>query len=136
MSGKLIFVDSGVLITAARGQDLVLRARALAVLRDPQHLFASSAFVRLEVMPKAIWSGNRTELDFYEAFFNVVSAWPADNEAVIRQAHCEAAVCGLGTVDALHVSATVLLGAAELVTIEKPTKSIHCTRSIKVVSLR
>lgn len=87
-------------------------------------------------MPKAIWSGNRTELDFYEAFFNVVSAWPTDNEDVIRQAHLEAAACGLGTVDALHIAAAVLLSAAELVTIEKPSKSIHRTRSIKVVTLR
>ncbi len=128
MNGKLIFVDSGVLITATRGQEPVLRA--------PQHLVASSEFMRLEVMPKAVWTGNRTEQDFYEAFFSVVSAWPTDNEAVIRQAHNEAAACGLGSLDALHIAAAVLLGAAELVTIEKPTKSIHRTRSIKDMTLR
>jgi hypothetical protein len=37
--------------------------------------------------------------------------------------------------DALHVAAAAGLGASELVTIEKPTRSIHRARSIKVVTL-
>lgn len=132
----LTFIDSGVLITAARGQDAALRLKALTILNDPNRSFASSRFVWLEVMPKAIWAGNQAEQTFYENFFNSVSAWPNDNDAVISQAEKEAASEGLGSIDALHIAAAVLLGANELVTIEKPQKSIHRTKSIKVVSIR
>jgi len=38
--------------------------------------------------------------------------------------------------DALHVAAAVLMNADELATIEKPTKSIHRTHSIKIISIR
>lgn len=69
MSRRLTFVDSGVLISAARGQDKTLKARALAILNDPQRDFASSSFVRLEVLPKAIWTRKQDEQTFYETFF-------------------------------------------------------------------
>lgn len=136
MSRTLTFVDSGVLISAARGQDKVLQARALAILNDPQRDFASSSFVRLEVLPKAIWTRKQDEQTFYETFFNTVSHWPGSNDDVITQAESEAAAVGLSGMDALHVAAAVLLGAAELVTIEKPSKSLHRTQSIKVISIR
>jgi predicted nucleic acid-binding protein len=134
---KLVtFVDSSVLITAARGQDAVLRKRALDVLADPNREFAASVFVQLEVMPKALWTRNQVEQQVYEDFFNDVKLWPSDTDAVIAQAQKEAAIYGLGSMDALHIAAALLLKADELVTMEKPTKSIHRTKSIKVVSLR
>ncbi len=136
MAQILTFVDSGVLITAARGQDVRLRMRALTLLFDPRRDFASSVFVKLEVLPKAIWARNHPEQQFYEFFFNAVSRWPDDNDAVIAQAEMEARKVGLGGMDALHVAAAVLLGADELVTIEKPTKSIHRAQSIKVISIQ
>ena len=130
------FISAGVLITSVRGQNPALQQRALAVLNDPQREFASSEFVKLEVLPKAVWVRNQAELAFYERFFNGVSHWPDNNDDVIARAHFEAAAYGLGTVDALHIAAAALLGVAELVTIETPTKSIHRTRSIRVVTLR
>lgn len=136
MMKTLTFVDAGVLITAARGQDAALQARALSILNDPQRDFASSSFVRLEVLPKALWAGKQAERAFYETFFNAVSNWPQSNDAVIVQAEREAAIVGLSGMDALHVAAAVLLGADELVTIEKPTESLHRTQSIKVISIR
>jgi hypothetical protein len=47
---KRTFVGSGVLVGAARGTEEVAR-RAMAVLDDPERTFASSALVRLEVLP-------------------------------------------------------------------------------------
>jgi len=125
MATVLAFVDSGVLITAARGQDLILKANALAVLSDPQRVFASSRFVWLETMPKAIWAKNQAEQSLYENFFASVSCWPEDYDAVIARAGKEAIAKGLSSLDALHVAAALLLGADELVTIKKPQKSIH-----------
>lgn len=136
MARILTFVDSGVLINAARSTDARLRIRALTLLSDPQREFASSVFVKLEVLPKAIWIKNRAEQQFYESFFKRVSHWPASNDAVIARAETEAQKVGLGGMDALHVAAALLIGADELATIEKPTKSIHRTQNIKVISIR
>ncbi len=136
MAKVLTFVDSGILITAARGQDLVLKLRALTLLNEPNREFASSRFVWLEVMPKAIWAKNLPEQKLYEIFFNAVTHWPHNYDAVISLAETEAATAGLGSLDALHIAAAKLIGADELVTIEKPLKSIHRAQSIKVVSIR
>lgn len=136
MTKVLTFVDSGVLITAARGQDISLKLRALTLLTEPHREFASSRFVWLEVMPKAVWSNNLSEQNLYESFFNAVTHWPNDYAAVIALAEQEATAAGLGSLDALHIAAARLLRADELVTIEKATKSIHRTQSIKVISLR
>lgn len=136
MTQILTFVDSGILIAAARGQDAKLRIKALTLLSDPKRDFASSDFVRLEVLPKAIWARNQAEQRFYESFFNSVGHWPADNDAIIKRAEAEAAKVGLSGMDALHVAAAVLMNADELATIEKPTKSIHRTHSIKIISIR
>ncbi len=96
MSKLITFVDSGVLITAIRGHDPLLKKRALNLLTDPQREFASSAFIRLEVMPKAIWIKNQTEQDFYDFFFNSVRHWLVDYAAVIAEAEQEAKTYGLG----------------------------------------
>jgi hypothetical protein len=50
---KRTFIDTGVLIAAARGQN-DFAARAMAILDDPNREFASSIFVKLEVLPKAM----------------------------------------------------------------------------------
>ncbi len=136
MTKLLTFVDTGILITAARGQNLSLKLKALAIINDPQREFASSRFVWLETMPKAVWVKNQAERTLYETFFNCVTHWPSDYDAVIARAEKEAPIHGLGGMDALHIAAAVLLGADELATIERPEKSIHRTQSIKVVSIR
>ena len=53
MSLKKTYVDSGVLINAFRGTKEV-SIKATQVLDDPQRKFASSPFVQLETLPKAI----------------------------------------------------------------------------------
>src|SRR2546430_2263132 len=59
------FVDSGVLITAARGSGESAND-ALAMLDDPDREFVSSFFIQLEVIPKPSYfnreSGKRTLL--------------------------------------------------------------------------
>ncbi len=72
---KLTFIDSGVLIAAVRRTDEVAR-RAMEVLDDPDRAFASSVFVRLEVLPKALYNNSRVEAEFYEAFFAVEVDFP------------------------------------------------------------
>ena len=52
---RLIYVDSGVLLAAAWGVDAIAQ-EAFAVLDDPDVQFASSIFVKLEVLPKALYN--------------------------------------------------------------------------------
>jgi hypothetical protein len=81
------FIDSGVLIAAARGQGAI-SLRAVEILDDPNREFVSSPFLKLEVLPKAIYNQRKDETR-----------------------------------------------ATELITTEKPDKSIHRTRSIQVISI-
>jgi hypothetical protein len=64
----LTFVDAGVLIAAVRGTPEI-GLRANQVLGDPRRSFASSPFLRLEVLPKVRFHKKFGEVYFYETFF-------------------------------------------------------------------
>ena len=131
---KLTFVDAGVLIAAARGGS-EQASRAMEILDDPEREFAASLFLRLEVLPQATFNKRQAEMAFYEAFFSAVSKWATDLQAVTDAALREASTYGVEAMDALHVAAAAALGATELVTVEKPSRSIHRARSVKVVTI-
>jgi hypothetical protein len=132
----ITFVDSGVLITAARRQDLRLQQNALQILNDPNREFAASDVVQLEVIPKAVFVSNNDEFEFYRDFFAACQYWPDDNDRVIEEAMNQANAYGLNGMDALHIAAAILIGADEFVTTEKPSKSIHRAGSIAVISIQ
>nr|WP_036480028.1 hypothetical protein [Myxosarcina sp. GI1] len=67
----ITFIDSGVLITASRGVEN-LSERAITILASVNREFASSEFIKLEVLPKAIYYRQTDEAEFYQAFFNAV----------------------------------------------------------------
>lgn len=108
----------------------------MRVLDDPDRLFASSAFVRLEVLPKAVYHKCTDEARFYEAFFSEVSRWANTDEDLIENAHEEATRSGLSAVDSLHVAAAKAVGADELLTTEKESKPLHRATSVAVKSIR
>jgi predicted nucleic acid-binding protein len=84
---KRTFVDAGVLIAAARGGN-VQAARAMEIFDDPEREFAASTFLRLEVLPQAVFNKRVAEAEFYEAFFATVSHWATDLTAVAE--NCDA----------------------------------------------
>ena len=127
----LVYIDSGVLIAAARGVAEV-SAAALAVLADPNFRFASSAFVRLEVLPKARYHLRTDEAAFYETFFDNVSVWASATDELVSAALAAAERSGLSAMDALHVAAAAATGAEELITSEQTTKPIHRTAVVRV----
>ncbi len=130
----LTFVDTGVLITAARGEgDAALRA--MAILDDPDRSFASSRFVKLEALPMPTYHKRDDEVAFFNAFFDRVTHWPQSDDTVIEQAFVEASRAGIAALDALHVAAAVILGVDVLVTTEKGTKPLHRVQSIRVETL-
>ncbi|HYL73043.1 MAG TPA: PIN domain-containing protein [Bryobacteraceae bacterium] len=127
------FLDSGILITAFNGP-LHLKARALQILEDPARLFLTSLFVRLEVLPKAIYNRQSAEAHFFQKFF--ARAMVARNvNAVLTLGENEAASSGVGPMDSLHIAAAHLLKADEFITTEKPSKSIHRSSLVKIVYL-
>jgi predicted nucleic acid-binding protein len=128
------YLDAGVLIAAARGK-APIALRALEILDDPNRQFVSSVFLKLEVLPKAIYYKNTSEVEFYEAVFDSVAYWADSFETIIEQAYKEAFGVGLAALDALHTAAAISAGADELVTTERKTRPIHRTQSIKVVSI-
>ena len=105
---KLTYIDACVLIAACKGEDAV-HERAMAVLDDPDREFASSAFVRLEVVPKPHFHKKTDEMGFYNAFFASVTHWAQPMDAIVAKAQAEAEKCGLQAMDALHVAAAALL---------------------------
>ena len=131
---KVTFVDAGVLIAAARGANIEA-ARAMEILDDPGREFAASSFLRLEVLPRALFNKREAEVAFYEAFFSTVQRWARDLDAVLEIAMREASTNGLEAMDALHVAAAVSVGASELITTERPSRSIHRTRAIQVLTI-
>lgn len=127
------FLDSGVLIAAFKGAPQ-LRELALRILEDPDRVFLTSPFVRLEVLPKAIFNKQTNERRFYDRFF-ARAAFAPDLTAVFDLGEREAAKSGVGSMDSLHLAAAHLLKADEFLTTEAPKKSIHRSTLVKVVWL-
>ena len=128
------FIDSGILIQAARGTD-VLSSRAIAVLDDPDRVFVTSDFVRLEVIPKPAFHGKKTEVEFYEEFFRNVVRTVRSSRTLVIEAEAEAVTSGLSAVDALHIAAAKRAGCEEFITTESSTKPMFRVSGIKVISV-
>ncbi|HKQ05733.1 MAG TPA: nucleic acid-binding protein [Blastocatellia bacterium] len=128
------YVDAGVLITAARGV-APIAIKALEVLDDSNRGFVFSVFLKLEVLPKALYYGNEAEAEFYKTFFDAVIHWTDTLDSIVQEGFKEACSAGLAAMDALHVASAVSLGADELVTTERAEKPIHRTALVRVVSI-
>jgi predicted nucleic acid-binding protein len=70
-----------------------------------------------------------------KAFFATVSHRATDLAAIAEIAMREASTNGVEAMDALHVAAAASVGASELITTEKPSRSIHRARAVKVVTI-
>jgi predicted nucleic acid-binding protein len=86
------------------------------------------------VGPKATFHKRRVEAAFYDRFFRDAK-WVRDLERIGELARREAEKHGLGAMDALHLAAAHVGGAAELITTEKRSKPIHRSSLVKVVYL-
>jgi predicted nucleic acid-binding protein len=128
------FIDSGVLIAVARGAGDVFAA-AFAVLDDPQRTFISSDFIRLEVLPKALFHGNVAEAQCYEAFFASVDEWVSTSPELVAAAFEQAQRQNLNALDALHVTASLRARADEFVTTERPNSPLLHVSGLRVTTL-
>jgi predicted nucleic acid-binding protein len=124
------FLDAGVLIAAVRGQEDEA-ARALAILEDPERSFVASDFLRMEVLPKAIYYQRPAEVALYERFFSRATLI-AISAALVTQAYTEACTFGLSALDALHVTVAKAGEAEEFITTERPTTPLFRVTGIVI----
>ena len=106
----------------------------MQTLEDPGRLFLTSPFVRLEVLPKAIFNKQADEARFYERFF-ARAVVATDIKAILTLGEKAAANSGVGSMDSLHIAAAHLLKADVFITTERPGKSIYRTSLVKVIYL-
>jgi len=130
----LTYIDSGVLIAAARGEREIAEV-ALSFLYDPLREYVTSDFVRIELLPKSVFHRRVEETEFYTAFLQTCIHRVQTSDALIEFALEEGCKTGISGIDAIHVACAVLSGAQELITVEKANKPIHRTRLIKVVTI-
>ena len=130
----LSFIDSGILIAAARG-NAPRSQLALDILADSDRVFGSSIFIKLEVLPKSVCYKQTLESEFYEAFFQGVTHWMSDLETLTQSAYQLACTYGLSGLDALNVAAAILLEADEFITTEKSTKPMYRVPDIQFVTV-
>lgn len=89
----------------------------------------------LEVLPKAVFNKSEVEAEFYRTFFAAVTTCAKDHSAIVAEALVEAERWGLSAIDALHTAAAKIMGVAEFVTTEKPTRPLYRVPYLKVVQL-
>jgi predicted nucleic acid-binding protein len=104
-------------------------------LDDSDRSFASSIFVQLETLPKAIYQRQQIEQDFYQAFFSIVSHWAIDLPIIIPNAQTIASRYGIAGMDAIHIAAAIAIGVEEFITTEKPTKPMFRVTELKITSI-
>jgi predicted nucleic acid-binding protein len=127
------FLDAGILIAAVRGQEREA-VRALAILEDPERNFLTSDFLRMEVLPKAIYYQRPAEVALYERYFARAQSIPV-SAALVAQAYTEACAFGLAALDALHLTFAKAGGAEEFITTEHPTQPLFRVTGIVITPL-
>jgi hypothetical protein len=119
----LTFLDTSVLINAALGKDPARRFRALSILSDARREFASSFFLKLELLLIPTFHKITAQVRLYQHYFSNVSVW-VDEADFVQDSYPLAEQYGLGAMDALHVAAAAHINA-EFVSAERPTKPIY-----------
>ena len=128
------YLDTGVLVDAVAGKGPRAEA-ALRVLRDSDRVFLSSPYLDLELLPQVIKHRVREQQEFLETYLASTERIE-DWNAIFRVAFREASRSPVSGMDALHVAAAHLLKADELITTEKPGRSIYKNGLVPVVYLR
>jgi Predicted nucleic acid-binding protein, contains PIN domain len=128
------FLDAGVLIAAARGVGII-PVLAHAILDDAERTFVTSDYIRMEVLPKALYHRQSQEVLLYERFFARAVQIVPPSVSLLQQAYTEACTCGLAALDALHIAAAKCSGAEEFITTERPTTPLFRVSGIVIKTI-
>jgi hypothetical protein len=134
LPATLTYIDSGVLIFAAKGTTAAA-ALALPFLADSGREYVTSDYVRLEVLPKATFHKRIAEVEFYNIFFATTARSIPTSEALLEYALDEACKTGMHGLDAVHIACAAFAGAEEFITSEKTNRPIHRTKLVKMISI-
>jgi hypothetical protein len=129
------FLDSGVLLTAWRGEPSPQTDAALSVMADDERQFYTSDHVKLELLPKPTFEKRRVELEFYQSHFDLTLGSEPFSPELGGAALRLATKHGLSAGDALNVVAAIRQGAEEFITSELPGKPIFRIGGIRMTSL-
>ncbi len=135
MNEVITFIDSSVLLAAWRGVPNI-KIKALTILSEVNRKFISSPFIKLELLPKAVYHKNSVEVKFYETFFDAVENWNFNSDEVIILAEKIAEKYGLNGMDALHIAASIKSNSGEFITAERQTSPLMRIKELKVISIR
>lgn len=80
---KRTYVDSNILIAAFRS-DFGTAVRAMDILDDSSRLFVTSAFVRLETLPKPRFHGFADEATFIQGFLDRCPEYVTIDDSLIH----------------------------------------------------
>ena len=128
------FLDSGVLIAAFRSRNTV-STPALTLLDDPERVFVTTDYGRLEVLPKPLYFRRETEAEFYEAFFAAAELVEV-SQALVAAAFEEARQAGRAAMDALHVATAKRASVDAFITVERPTRPVFHVAGLTVRTLK
>jgi predicted nucleic acid-binding protein len=135
MSKIRTYIDSDVLIHAFRADDPNKSGRALDVIADIKRQIITSDYLKLELLPKAIFVKRISEAEYYNTVFASSEIIPSSDQIVSKalEIGCQ---CGLGAMDALHVASAIYGNADELITFERETKPyFRAAVHLKITSL-
>ena len=127
------YIDTGVLISASQGGSF--SGIALSFLNDPLREYVTSDYVKVELLPKCIYHGNKEEQEFYEEFFRQTIIHVPSSDDLMAFAIDEGGKTGISGIDAIHVACAVVAQAQELITAERSTKPIHRANGVKIISI-
>ena len=128
------YVDSCVLIAAFHGNHR-RSIEAIAVLDDPKRTWITSDYVKLETLPKPLFTGHKKEAEFMQAFFDTAHERVPSSDPLTSASVKLAAQHDLKAMDALHVSAALHGKAEQFVTLEKRRKPLGRVTELRVAFL-
>lgn len=126
----LTYLDSGVLIAAAKGNEQWSQ-RAFQIIDDSSRTFVASPFLRLETSRMS--HGFAEQVAMYDDFLLMADIRFEDAGAAVTKAEEITAKYGVEGLDAMHVASALLVHAVEIITTEKLTKPMYRVGSLITV---
>jgi hypothetical protein len=103
-------------------------------MADATREFFTCDNVRLELLPKPVFEKRRSEVEFYNDYFDLATIEPFS--AALGEAALELGKkCGLAAGDALNLASAIRQEAEEFITSELPGKPMFRVAGIKIISL-
>jgi len=112
-----------------------LPVRAHTILDDPERVFVTSDYIRMEVLPKALYYRQSQEVLLYERFFSRAVQIVPSSTSLMRQAYHRGVYLGLAALDAFHIAAAKFSASEELITSERPTTPLFRVTGIVIKTI-